>query len=193
MSDSHANTPVSANYRFVGAYQEVNTRIAQRQQALTIYASLVLSLLAAMVALKPGAAAADLPIEWLAMGFPLASCFLAALSYKAERALTNLRQFLCALERIGNADRTLPSYNADPMWAINANSARRFQDYAAAMLAGGGNLLGISVAAKVYPQRFADDPAVLWLAAAVAVASVLALLLIPRHFSYTPEKSGSAE
>ena len=191
MSDSHGSTPVSANYRFVGAYQEVNTRIAQRQQALTIYASLVLSLLAAMVALKPGAAASGLPIEWLAMGFPLASCFLAALSYKAERALTNLRQFLCALERIGNADRTLPSYNADPVWATNANSARRFQDYAAAMLAAGGNLLGISVAAKVYPQRFADDPAVLWLAAVVAVASVLALLLIPRHFSYMPDAVNS--
>lgn len=154
---------------------------------MTIYASLVLSLLAAMVALRPGGAAAGLPIEWLAMGFPLASCFLAALSYKAERALTNLRQFLCALERIGNADRMLPSYNADPVWATKANSARRFQDYAAAMLATGGNLLGISVAAKVYPQSFADDPVVLWLAAAVAVASVLALLLIPRHFSYTPE------
>ena len=82
MSDPH----VSANYRFVGAYQEVNTRIAQRQQALTIYVSLVLSLLAALVGFKPGPSAAVLPVEWLVLGFPLASTFLALMSYKAERA-----------------------------------------------------------------------------------------------------------
>ncbi len=37
---------VDANYRFIAAYQEVNTRITQRQQVLTLYVSIVLSLLA---------------------------------------------------------------------------------------------------------------------------------------------------
>jgi len=44
---------VDANYRFIAAYQEVNARINQRQQALALYATLTVSLLAALVALKP--------------------------------------------------------------------------------------------------------------------------------------------
>ena len=135
MSDAH----VSANYRFVGAYQEVNTRIAQRQQALTIYVSLVLSLLAALVGFKPGTSVAVLPVEWLVLGFPLASTFLALMSYKAERAISNLREFLCVLERLGNESGNIPSYNADLKWAVNANYARQFQDYAAALLVLGGS------------------------------------------------------
>jgi hypothetical protein len=41
---------VDANYRFVAAYNEVNARIAQRQQALALYVSIVIGLLAATVA-----------------------------------------------------------------------------------------------------------------------------------------------
>lgn len=44
---------VDANYRFIAAYQEVNARVAQRQQALGLYVSLVVSLLAARVAGMP--------------------------------------------------------------------------------------------------------------------------------------------
>lgn len=88
---------VDANYRFIAAYQEVNARINQRQQALALYVTLVVSLLAALVALKPGADGADVPVEWLVAGFPVASICLAFLNYKAERAITNLRRFLAAL------------------------------------------------------------------------------------------------
>jgi hypothetical protein len=177
---------VSANYRFVGAYQEVNTRIAQRQQALTIYVSMVLSLLAALVALKPGTLNSPVPIEWLVLGFPVASIFLALMSYKGEMAITNLRHFLCALERLGNADEAMPSYNANPEWSINANHARRFQDYAAALLAFGGNAVGLLAALKIYPVQFADDPAAIWTAGILAAASVASLLWIPR-LSFTPK------
>lgn len=68
---------VDANYRFISASQEVNARITQRQQALTVYVTLTVSLLAALVALKPSGAASDpLPIEWLVLGFPVASTSL---------------------------------------------------------------------------------------------------------------------
>jgi hypothetical protein len=110
MSDAQ----VTANYRFVGAYQEVNTRIAQRQQALTIYVSMVLSLLAALVALKPGTAGSALPIQWLVLGFPVASTFLALMSYKAEMALTNLRRFLCALETRMKRSRVITPIRSGP-------------------------------------------------------------------------------
>lgn len=176
---------VDANYRFIAASQEVNARIAQRQQALTLYVSVVVSLLAALVALKSGNAARSLPIEWLALGFPVASTCLAFLNYKAERAITNLRHFLSALEQLDNAHTHLPSYNTDPRWAIGANKARRFQDFAAAILVAGGNAIGIGAVLKIYPERIVETSPVLWLTVVLTIVSIVALLTIPR-WSYKP-------
>jgi hypothetical protein len=182
---SNSKHLVDANYRFIAAYQEVNARINQRQQALALYVSLVVSLLAALVALKPGPGAHELPIEWLVLGFPVASTCLAFLNYKAERAITNLRHFLSTLERMNNANEDLPSYNTDPKWAHGANKARRFHDYAAAVLVAGGNAIGVGAMLKIYPERMADHPVAVGITLVVAVASFAALLLIPR-WSYRP-------
>ena len=177
---------VDANYRFIAANQEVNARITQRQQALTLYVTLVVSLLAALVALKPGEGTGKLPVEWLVLGFPVASTCLAFLNYKSERAITNLRQFLSELERLGNANDILPSYNTDPKWAMGANKARRFHDFAAAVLVAGGNAIGLGAVIKIYPERMAENSVVVWITATVAIFSLIALLLIPR-WSYKPE------
>lgn len=182
-----ATSTVDANYRFIAAYQEVNTRIAQRQQALALYVTIIVSLLAALVALKPGEGRGTLPIEWLVPGFPVASVCLAFLSYKAERAIANLRHFISALERLGNAHEILPSYNTDPKWTRGANKARRFQDFAAAVLVAGGNAIGLGAVIRIYPERMAENPAIAWLSAVVAVLSLIALLLIPR-WSYRPDQ-----
>lgn len=177
---------VDANYRFIAAYNEVNARVAQRQQALTLYVSLIVSLLAALVALRPSSAAAPAPVEWLILGFPVASICFALLNYKAERAITNLRTFLSVLEKLGGASEHLPSYNTDPMWSRNANKARRYHDYAVAVLVAGGNLLGLGAARAIYPQRFAETPGFMVLSAALAFAALLVVLLTPR-WSYAPE------
>lgn len=176
---------VDANYRFIAAHQEVNARIAQRQQALALYVTLTVSLLAALVALKPGEGSSQLPIEWLVLGFPVASTSLAFLNYKAELAITNLRNFLSALERLNNAHETLPSYNTDPQWAMGANKARRFQDFAAAILVAGGNAIGLAAVIKIYPERMAENSIVVWVTAVVAIISLVALLITPK-WSYKP-------
>ncbi len=176
---------VDANYRFIGAYQEVNARIAQRQQALALYVTLTVSLLAALVALKPGESHGELPIEWLVLGFPVASTCLAFLNYKAERAITHLRHFIAALERLDNAHESLPSYNSDPKWAMSANKARRFHDLAAAVLVTGGNAIGLGAVIKIYPERIAENPFVIWITLGVAVMSLVAILITPR-WSYKP-------
>jgi len=183
-----AHTPsVDANYRFIAASQEVNARIQQRQQALALYVTLVVSLLAALVALKPGdAAGTAVPVEWLMLGFPTAAVCLAFLNYKAERAITNLRRFLSALEQLDQAHERLPSYNTHAQWALGANHARRFHDYAAAVLVAGGNAVGLGAALKIYPQRLAEAPWTLGLAVALSVAAVAVLLLSPR-WGFTPE------
>lgn len=121
-----AKSIVDANYRFIAAYQEVNARVTQRQQALALYISLVVSLLAVLVALRPAGGGKEPPVEWLIIGFPVASLCLAFLNYKAERAISNLRTFLSVLEQLDNAHEHLPSYNTDPQWSHGANRARPF-------------------------------------------------------------------
>lgn len=178
---------VDANYRFISASQEVNARINQRQQALALYVTLVVSLLAALVALKPVDGRLSPPVEWLVLGFPAASMCLALLNYKAERAITNLRRFLSALEQLDNAHDALPSYNTHPQWSADANRARRFHDYAAAVLVLGGNAIGLGAAWRIYPDRLHETPLILALAVLGSAASVAVLLLTSR-WSYVPQR-----
>ena len=66
-------TFVDANYRFIAAYQEVNARIVQRQQALALFVTLTATLLAGLLALHPGPNGKQLPVESLVFGFPVTS------------------------------------------------------------------------------------------------------------------------
>ncbi len=177
---------VDANYRFIASYQEINARVAQRQQALALYVTLVLSLLAALVALRPSTEAPPVPVEWLILGFPVASICFAFLNYKAERSITNLRNFLSSLECLGDAHKHMPSYNTDPKWANRANKARRFHDYAAAVLVAGGNAAGLGAANAIYSHRLAESPVFMYLAVIFAVVSFIVVLLTPR-WSYSPD------
>lgn len=180
-----SKTFVDANYRFIAANQEVNARITQRQQALALYVSLVVSLLAVLVALRPAAGGKEPPVEWLILGFPVASLCLACLNYMAERAISNLRTFIAVLEQLEDAHHHLPSYNTDPRWSQGANRARRFRDFAAAILALAGNAAGLGAALAIYPQRFTNAPGFLYVAMALAAVSLFVLLATPK-WSYLP-------
>jgi hypothetical protein len=177
---------VDANYRFIAACQEVNARVTQRQQALALYVSIVISLLAALVALRPPNQHAQTPVEWLILGFPVASICFAFLNLKAERAITNLRTFLSELERLGDANQLLPSYNTDPRWSRNANKARRFHDYAVAVLVLGGNIVGLGAAHTIYSERLNVSIAFISISIFLATVSFLIVMLTPR-WSYSPE------
>jgi hypothetical protein len=176
---------VDANYRFIAASQEVNARILQRQQALTLYVTLVVSLLAALVALRPMPGQLAPPVEWLLLGFPLASMSFALVSFQAERALSNLRTFLSELERLDPSEPRLPAYNTEPRWSTQADAARRFRDLAAVLLAAGGNAIGLSASWYIHPQRLGWQNPVLLLSVGLAVASLVILLITPR-WSYRP-------
>lgn len=180
---------VDANYRYIAAANELNVRIAQRQQLLALYTTLVLGLLAALVAFRPDAGGPRVPIEWLIMGFPVASLCLVFLNYKTELALTNLRNFLATLEQLGNAHLELPSYNTDPSWSDGANRARRFHDYSAALLVGASNALGLGALWRIHPGFFSWDSISVWLTGLTAVGSVAVLLWMPR-WSYRPARRG---
>ena len=62
-STAMSGSSVDANYRFIAAYQEVNARIVQRQQALALYVTLTVSLLAALVALGTSNKNSTVPVE----------------------------------------------------------------------------------------------------------------------------------
>ncbi|WP_028311485.1 hypothetical protein [Derxia gummosa] len=181
-----ASLIVDANYRFIAASQEVNARVTQRQQALAMYVSILVGLLAAVVALRPGAGSATAaPVEWLVLAFPIASICFAFLNYKAERAITNLRTFMSELERLDDMHARLPSYNTDPRWSQGANHARRFHDYAVAVFVAGGNALGLGAARVIHPLRFAEMPAFIWVAGVLGLAAFVLVWLTPR-WSYSP-------
>ena len=177
---------VDANYRFIAAAQEANARIAQRQQALALYVTIALSLIAAMVALsRPVGGTADGgSMPWLLLGFPLASLCLWFLNFKSEAALANIRRFLSQLEQLNNAHERLPSFNTDHRWIDPANSARRYQDFASAALTAGSHAIAIAVALQTEPNH----PHVLGLAIVTALAGAIltvALLMVPR-WRYRP-------
>jgi hypothetical protein len=175
---------VDANYRFIAASNELNARISQRQQALGLYITLVLGLLATLLGLR----AADkptLPVQWLSLGFPVASLCLVFLNYRTERVLTNLRSFLSALERLNDAHQQLPSYNTDPRWSQASNRARRFHDYTAALLVASGNGIALGALWQAFPTQMAHESPLFGLLAGVALGSVIALLAMPR-LSYRP-------
>lgn len=185
-TDAVLRSIVDANYRFMAASQEVNARVTQRQQALALYVSMLVSLLAALVALRPSPTLSAVPIEWLILGFPISSISFAFLNYKSERAISHLRRYLSVLECLGQAHVHLPSYNTDPEWSIGANKARRFHDHAVTILVAGGNLAGLGAALKIYPERVAQSPIFMYFSAFLALLA-LAVVLFTHRWSYLPE------
>jgi len=170
---------VDSNYRYIAAANEVNARITQRQQALALYVTLVVSLLAALVAMRPNQGITDPPIEWLILGFPVASLCFSFLNYKSEVTLSNLRAYLSELEKIDTESPLLPAYNTDRAWSAGANKGRRFHDYASAILAIGGNAIGLGAAWKIYPLRLNAEPIFLYIGVALALISIIFLLATP--------------
>lgn len=176
---------VDANYRFIAASQEANARITQRQQSLTLFVTIVLSLIAAIVALRGAGSNSAPALAWLLLGFPLASACLAFLNFKSEVAITNLRRFLSELEQLDNAHLILPSYNTDPRWALVANRARRFHDFASAALVAGAHAIGIGI---VHQSSIGSEPtteALLVVTAILGLAISVFLVAISR-WSYLP-------
>jgi hypothetical protein len=170
---------VDSNYRYIAAANEVNARISQRQQALALFVTLIVSLLAALVAMRPNQGISDPPIEWLILGFPVASLCFSFLNYKSEVTLSNLRRYLSQLEKLDTESPSLPAYNTDPTWSIGANKGRRFHDYASALLAIGGNAIGLGAAWKIYPNRLNTESVFLYASIFLAFISIVFLLTTP--------------
>ncbi|SDT91238.1 hypothetical protein SAMN05444156_0675 [Verrucomicrobium sp. GAS474] len=183
MSPEHDH--VAANYRYIAAYNEVTARVAQRQQSLVFYSTLVFGLLAALLGTRRPDGTASTASFWILYGFAIASACLTLLNFKYELTIANLRRFLSELESLNNPGLVLPSFNLQPQWAKGANAGRRFHDYTSALLiaAGNGVALGLLFANSA-SEVFWHAPAV-WITGLTAVAAIVAHLRLAA-LSYKP-------
>lgn len=144
---------VSMNYRYAGAWHEVNARIAQRQNALNIYVSLASGIVGILFAASRTASS----FVWL---LPIISVAFAFLNYKHDVTIALLRHFMAECEQ-HNQDKhpglTLLGYNSSEFYAKRADGARRYHDLSSAALILLFNAIGAVVAYAAAPDNFAHS------------------------------------
>lgn len=176
---------VTANYRYIAAYNEVVARISQRQQTLTLFVAIFTGLVTALVASRDLFRTQALALDWLMVGFPAAALALTLLNRKYERLLSILRGYLGALERVCDAHLILPSYNCDAGLVQQANLARRGHDYTCATLIVAYNVVALGIFCSITPHEGFGFYAVLIGVGAVALGTLVAHLQLTR-FHFTP-------
>jgi len=151
---------VSMNYRYAGAWHEVNARIAQRQNALNIYVSLASGIVGILFAAGrgvAGAAANPTSFVWL---LPVISVAFAFLNYKHDVTIALLRRFMAECEqhnRDKHPELLLLGYNSSGFYMALADSARKFHDLSSAALVLLFNTIGAVVAYTSSPDSFAHS------------------------------------
>ncbi len=165
---------VSPDARYLGAWNEINARIAQRQSLITIYTSLALAALGAPLLQGAG----GLWRLCYAVG-PLSVLF-AMLLRMHERMIQLLARFLAECEGPPAGD-PLPRYYAAAEWSAPVGRARRAHDWVCFCL-----VLGVNGAAGVVlffgphvGERTGADGACVAVMAATAAAALWLICRIP--------------
>lgn len=146
---------VSMNYRYAGAWNEVNTRIAQRQNALSIYVTLASVVVTVLFASGRTGAAIDPNLFSLLL--PLVSLSFAFLHLKHDRTIAILRDFLAQCEdhsAVTHPELQLLAYNSSEEYMERADWFRKFHDLSSALLVAVFNVIGGLAAHSAYPDPF---------------------------------------
>ena len=146
---------VTLNYRYSGAWHEVGTRIALRQNAVTMYVTLS----SAILTILSTASRLNFPIDlnMFSLLMPAVSFFLALLNFKHDKTIALLRNFMRECERSGAAERlNLVGYNLNPRFREDAEWYRNLHDVSAALLIIVFNGIGLIIAYYSFPTLF--DP-----------------------------------
>ena len=142
---------LALNYRYMGAWNEVSTRIGLRQNAVTMYVTLS----SAILTILASAPRIGLPIDIYTFSLlvPGISLFLGLLNFKHDKTIALLREFMRECERSGSAKRlNLVGYNSNPHYRKFAVKYRNLHDVSAALLILIFNGIGLFVAYNVYPS-----------------------------------------
>jgi hypothetical protein len=163
---------VSADARYLGAWNEINARIAQRQALITIYTSLALAALGAPLLQGAGG------LWRLCYAAGPLSVLFAMLLRMHERMILLLARFLAECEGSLTGD-SLPRYYAAVEWTAPVARARRIHDWVCFCL-----VFGINAAAGVvlfFGPHAGERAEADWAGAAImATTATAALWLICR-------------
>jgi len=179
---------VTANYRYIAAYNEVVARISQRQQTLTLFVAIFTGLVTAFIAGRDLFRTQPFALDWLMIGFPAASVSLTLLNSKYERLLSILRGYLASLERVRDAHLVLPSYNCEPGLIGRANNARRHHDFTCATLIMAYNAVALGIYDSIASHEDIAFIVVLVTVTSVALACVVAHVRLSK-VQYSPAQS----
>ncbi|SKB01911.1 hypothetical protein SAMN02745166_03505 [Prosthecobacter debontii] len=116
---------VDASTRYSGAYAEINTRITQRQNVITIFLTAITALVAsAVVSLN---SVHHLGLWRVIYGVPLLIIVFTALLRMHERQIVILRAYIAELEAFCEAAQ-IPNYHYNSVYISPAMEARRRHD-----------------------------------------------------------------
>lgn len=175
------------NYRYAGAWQEVSTRITQRQNALNIFVTLSIGIVTILLA-SPGAST-SLDPNLFSMLLPLVSLAFGLLNYKHDKTIALLRAYLAECEMCKDGVTELPGYNSSPLYRQHAESTRRLHDVSCAFLLVFFNIVGYFAAHRAYPEAFKVTgwPVfVYFVCVLLSIWLVLRAAVRPHRFTKTP-------
>jgi len=117
---------LSLDFQYQNAWSEFNTRIAQRQNCISIYTSLTLAAVGA--ALVP----ADPKVSYRMLYMvPILSFLFAAMLRLHEGMMDNLHSYMVECEK---TDSFLGGYHANPLWDDVTGKVRKLHDIVCSLL-----------------------------------------------------------
>lgn len=177
---------VLTNFRYLSAYNELVSRMSQRQQTLALFIAIFTGLVTALIATREIFKTDHSSIVWVMVGFPMASIMLTLLNYKYETLISLVREYLADLERVKDADGHYPSFNCDHKLIARSNRARYFHDLSCAALIAGCNTAAIGVYISICGKVVTPYSSVIGMIAVVGFGCVVAHLFLRRVY-YTPK------
>lgn len=176
---------VLTNFRYLSAYNELVSRMSQRQQTLALFIAIFTGLVTALIATREIFKTDHSSIVWVMVGFPMASIMLTLLNYKYETLISLVREYLAELEKVKGAEEHYPSFNCDHKLIQRSNRARFFHDLSCAALIAGCNIAAIGVYVSICGQVITPYPFVIGMVAVVGFGCVVAHLFLRRVY-YLP-------
>lgn len=143
---------VGLNYRYASAWNEVNSRIAQRQNTVTIYVTLSTAIITFFLTGPSSGEAINRNL--FSLFIPVVSLVFGFLNYKHDKTIALLRSFLAECEKVPYSGAKLVGYNSDTTYKDEANKFRNYHDLACTLLIVLYNIVGFYAAFHAFPDAF---------------------------------------
>lgn len=165
-------------YRYTSAWNEVNARIGQRQNALNIYVTLCSAIIAILFTAK---GKPPMDPRLFGMLIPVASFVFGFLNFKHDRTIGILRSFLTKCEKISYPDdERLIGYNSSIEFRRQADKTRNFHDFAAVVLILVFHTIGLVATHNIHPEPIVSPLSYISIIFSTA-AMILSIVLVMKR------------